>query len=71
MIDVCTEGGVKSYDFKFNAWGGKFKSSKDDAINLELAKIYFEDILGKSLNLFIDEKRTPALGHHIDDIELL
>ena len=37
----------------------------------ELAKIYFEDILGKSLNLFIDEKRSPALGHHIDDLELL
>lgn len=37
----------------------------------ELAKIYFEDLLGKSLNLFIDEKRTPALGHHINDIELL
>ena len=37
----------------------------------ELAKIYFEDILGKSLNLFIYEKRSPALGHHINDIELL
>lgn len=43
----------------------KYKNSK------ELAKIYFEDLLGKSLNLFIDEKRTPALGHHIDDLELL
>lgn len=43
----------------------KYKNSK------ELAKIYFEDILGKSLNLFIDEKRSPALGHRIDDIELL
>ena len=43
----------------------KYKNSK------ELAKIYFEDLLGKSLNLFIDEKRSPALGHHIDDIELL
>lgn len=43
----------------------KYKNSK------EIAKIYFEDILGKSLNLFIDEKRTPALGHHIDDLELL
>ena len=43
----------------------RYKNSK------ELAKIYFEDILGKSLNLFIDEKRTPALGHHIDDLELL
>ena len=43
----------------------KYKNAK------ELAKIYFEDLLGKSLNLFIDEKRSPALGHHIDDIELL
>ena len=43
----------------------RYKNSK------ELAKIYFEDLLDKSLNLFIDEKRTPALGHHINDIELL
>ena len=43
----------------------RYKNSK------ELAKIYFEDLLGKSLNLFIDEKRSPALGHHIDDLELL
>ena len=43
----------------------KYKNSK------EIAKIYFEDLLGKSLNLFIDEKRSPALGHHIDDLELL
>ena len=43
----------------------KYKNSK------ELAKIYFEDLLGKSLNLFIDEKRSPALRHHINDIELL
>ena len=43
----------------------RYKNSK------ELAKIYFEDLLGKSLNLFIYEKRTPALGHHINDIELL
>ena len=43
----------------------RYKNSK------ELAKIYFEDLLSKSLNLFIDEKRTPALRHRIDDIELL
>ena len=43
----------------------RYKNSK------ELAKIYLEDLLGKSLNLFIDEKRSPALGHHIDDLELL
>ena len=43
----------------------RYKNSK------ELAKIYFEDLLDKSLNLFIDEKRSPALRHHIDDLELL
>ena len=43
----------------------RYKNSK------ELAKIYFEDLLDKSLNLFIDEKRSPALRHHINDIELL
>ena len=43
----------------------RYKNSK------ELAKIYFEDLLSKSLNLFIDEKRSPALEHHINDIELL
>ena len=43
----------------------RYKNSK------ELAKIYFEDLLGKSLNLFIDEKKSPALGHRINDIELL
>ena len=43
----------------------KYKNAK------ELAKIYFEDLLGKSLNLFINEKRSPALGHRINDIELL
>ena len=43
----------------------RYKNSK------ELAKIYFEDLLGKSLNLFIDEKRSPALRHRINDIELL
>ena len=43
----------------------KYKNAK------ELAKIYFEDLLGKSLKLFIDEKRSPALGDRINDIELL
>ena len=43
----------------------RYKNSK------KLAKIYFEDLLGKSLNLFINEKRSPALGHRINDIELL
>lgn len=31
-IDAVDEGGLFSYDFKFNAWGDKFQSSKDDKI---------------------------------------
>lgn len=41
LIDVADDsqnGGVLSYDFKFNAWGGKFASSKDDAVNGYLAR---------------------------------
>lgn len=39
-IDVDNEhGGIISYDFKFNAWGGKFKSSKDDEVNKKLFKL--------------------------------
>ena len=37
----------------------------------ELAKIYFEDLLGESLNLFIKKDRRPALGYHINDLEIL
>lgn len=35
---------IVSYDFKFNAWGGKFESSKDNAVNLELAKRFKSDL---------------------------
>ncbi|WP_172199037.1 agmatine deiminase family protein [Campylobacter sp. RM16188] len=38
MIDVENGDKILSYDFKFNAWGGKFESSKDNAVNLELIK---------------------------------
>ncbi|MGB2553186.1 agmatine deiminase family protein [Campylobacter sp. MOP51] len=38
MIDVENVDKILSYDFKFNAWGGKFESSKDNAVNLELIK---------------------------------
>ncbi|WP_188116706.1 hypothetical protein, partial [Campylobacter concisus] len=37
----------------------------------ELAKIYLEDLLGESLNLFIKKDRRPALGYHINDLEIL
>jgi agmatine/peptidylarginine deiminase len=32
-IDVEKDSEIISYDFKFNAWGGKFSSSKDDVVN--------------------------------------
>jgi len=32
-IDVFINGELKSYDFKFNAWGNKFKSSMDNKFN--------------------------------------
>lgn len=35
-IDVERGSEVISYDFKFNAWGGKFSSSKDNAVNAKL-----------------------------------
>ncbi|MCR4942419.1 MAG: agmatine deiminase family protein [Campylobacter sp.] len=39
MIDVQNGDEILSYDFKFNAWGGKFQSSKDDGVNAKIAKI--------------------------------
>lgn len=44
MIDVENGDKILSYDFKFNAWGGKFESSKDNAVNLELAKHFKSDL---------------------------
>lgn len=35
-IDVEKDSKIISYDFKFNAWGGKFSSSKDDVVNKKL-----------------------------------
>ena len=35
-IDVEKDNEIISYDFKFNAWGGKFSSSKDDVVNKKL-----------------------------------
>lgn len=32
-IDVLGENGAFSYDFSFNAWGGKFESGLDDNVN--------------------------------------
>lgn len=46
-IDVRRGDEIVSYDFKFNAWGGKFSSSKDNAVNKKLFKYFgskLEDI---------------------------
>lgn len=37
-IDVQSGDKIISYDFKFNAWGGKFQSQKDNNVNKELFK---------------------------------
>ncbi len=37
-IDVQRADEIISYNFKFNAWGGKFSSSKDNAVNAKLFK---------------------------------
>ncbi|MGH1599888.1 agmatine deiminase family protein [Campylobacter majalis] len=39
LIDVQNGDEILSYDFKFNAWGGKFESGKDDCVNSEIVKI--------------------------------
>lgn len=43
---------VLSYDFKFNAWGGKFQSQNDNAVNSHLAK-YFNTPL-KSVDMVLE-----------------
>ncbi|WP_297574464.1 agmatine deiminase family protein [uncultured Campylobacter sp.] len=35
-IDVLKDGEIVSYDFGFNAWGGKFDSSLDNSVNKKL-----------------------------------
>ena len=52
MIDVQDGEKIVSYDFKFNAWGGKFESSKDNAVNLELAKRFKSDL--RSIDLVLE-----------------
>lgn len=44
-IEIWQEGRVKALDFTFNAWGNKFQSSLDNAVNSKL----FKDKLKKDL----------------------
>lgn len=37
-IDICENGEVLGLNFTFNAWGGKFESELDNAVNFEIFK---------------------------------
>lgn len=45
MINFKNGDKISSYDFKFNAWGGKFNSNKDDIVNKELNKIFKDEMI--------------------------
>ena len=61
MIDVQDGEKIVSYDFKFNAWGDKFESSKDNAVNLELAKRFKSDL--RSIDLVLEGGSIDFNGH--------
>lgn len=46
-IDVLENGRLKALDFAFNAWGGKFQSDLDNALNTKLFKEKFQTRLEK------------------------
>ncbi|EAH9284141.1 agmatine deiminase family protein [Campylobacter upsaliensis] len=46
-IDVLENGRLKTLDFTFNAWGGKFQSDLDNALNTRLFKEKFQTRLEK------------------------
>ncbi len=52
-IDVFIDGELKSYNFKFNAWGDKFEASMDDNFNKNFFK---KDLL--HVEIFGNKKRT-------------
>jgi len=39
-LSLQTQSGIELLDFTFTAWGGKFDASRDDLMNLHLAKHY-------------------------------
>lgn len=52
MIDFLEDGKIKSYDFTFNAWGGKFEYSLDNSVNKRLYKNGFKGELIKKDFIF-------------------
>ena len=50
-ISVEEDGKVKLYDFIFNAWGGKFEASKDNALTQTIKKQYKCEVVQKEFIL--------------------
>lgn len=62
-IDVENDGEILSYNFIFNAWGGKFSSEKDNALNHQL----FNKIDGKlkDIDLILEGGSIDFNGHGV------
>ncbi len=52
-LDFKEDGKVKSYDFRFNAWGGKFESALDDSVNEKMFSEFFDEEL-TSVDLILE-----------------
>ena len=50
-INRENNGKIENLNFKFNAWGGKFESEKDNAVNEKLFKILSENLINLDLIL--------------------
>ena len=50
-INRENNGKIENLNFKFNAWGGKFESEKDNAVNEKLFKILGENLINLDLIL--------------------
>ncbi len=51
-IDVLSDNELVSYDFKFNAWGDKFSSLNDNALNVKLNKFLNKNL--KSIDMVLE-----------------
>lgn len=52
-IDILENGRLKALDFTFNAWGNKFQSQLDNAVNSKLFKEKFKEEL-KKIDLILE-----------------
>lgn len=65
FISLLREDGVRELlDFRFNAWGGKFEASLDNAINRELYDMHFAADGGR--NVYVSQLDFELEGGSID-----